>query len=164
MAFPDYYLTSVLSVDLETLKRRGINALLLDLDNTLLPRDRDEIPPELKDWVAALPEKGFKVCFLSNNWQGRLQEVAGDLGFELVSRAVKPLPPAYLFALHKLQARAHETAIIGDQLFTDVLGGALLGLTTIMVLPLCEHDLKHTLMLRHVEKIFIRDRQAQETM
>lgn len=164
MAFPDYYLTSVLSVDLEALKKRGINALLLDLDNTLLPRDRDEIPSELKGWVAALPKKGFKVCILSNNWQGRLQEVAGDLGFELVSRAVKPLPPAYLLALHKMGARAKETAIIGDQLFTDVLGGALLGLTTIMVLPLSEQDLKHTLMLRHVEKIIMRDRKAQESM
>lgn len=164
MAFPDYYLDSVLSIDLDGLQARGITNILIDLDNTLLPRDRDEIPQELRTWAHLLKEKGFKVCLLSNNWHGRIVDVAGDLGFELVSKAVKPLPPAYLIALHKLGAKASETAMIGDQLFTDVLGGTLMGMTTIMVLPLCEKDLKHTLMLRKLEKLIIRDRKPQESM
>lgn len=164
MAFPDYYLDSVLSIDLDELKAQGKKYILLDLDNTLLPRDKDEIPTELKTWSFLLTEKGFKVCMLSNNWHGRIVEVAGDLGFELVSKAVKPLPPAYLIALYKLGAKTRETVMIGDQLFTDVLGGTLLGITTIMVRPLCEQDLKHTLMLRKLEKFFIRERQPQESM
>ena len=164
MAFPDYYLNSVLSIDLEALAAKGIKNILLDLDNTLLPRDQDEIPAPLKAWALSLREQGFKVCMLSNNWHGRIVEVAGDLCFELVSKAVKPLPPAYLMAMKKLNARSKETAMIGDQLFTDVLGGSLLGLTTIMVLPLSEQDLKHTLMLRKLEKLIIRDRQPQESM
>lgn len=164
MAFPDYYLDSVLSIDLHALRAQGKKYILLDLDNTLLPRDKDEIPAHLKAWALSLKDKGFKVCMLSNNWHGRIVDVAGDLGFELVSKAVKPLPPAYLMALHKLGAKSRETVMIGDQLFTDVLGGTLMGLTTIMVLPLCEHDLKHTLMLRKLEKLFIRDRKPQESM
>ena len=164
MAFPDYYLNSVFSIDLDKLREQGKKYILLDLDNTLLPRDKNEIPEELKAWARSLTGKGFKVCFLSNNWHDRIIEVAGDLGFELVSKAVKPLPPAYLMALHKLGAKSNETVMIGDQLFTDVLGGALMGITTIMVLPLSAHDLTHTLILRKLEKLIIRDRQPQESM
>ena len=123
MAFPDYYLDSVLSIDLDGLLARGITNILLDMDNTILPRDKDEIPVELHSWALSLKEKGFKVCLLSNNWHDRIMNVAGDLGFELVSKAVKPLPPAYLMALHKLGAKPRNTVMIGDQLFTDVLGG-----------------------------------------
>ena len=164
MAFPDYYLNSVLSIDLDAQWSQGIENILLDLDNTLLPRDRDEIPSEFKEWAHLIRAKGFKVCLLSNNWHGRIVDVAGDLDFELVSKAVKPFPPAYLMALHKLKAKAKNTVMIGDQLFTDVLGGTLMGMTTIMVLPLSKQDLKHTLMLRKVEKLIIRDRMPQESM
>jgi predicted HAD superfamily phosphohydrolase YqeG len=48
---------------------------------------------------------------------------------------------------------------VGDQLFTDVLGGRLLGMMTIMVLPLSQSDLPHTLLLRRVERVLLAGRQ-----
>jgi len=164
MAVPDFFLDSVLSIDLEKLKKRGITHLLLDLDNTLLPRDSDEIPAEIKTWALSLKEEGFSACILSNNWHNRIAEVAGDLGFRLVSKAVKPLPPAYFLGMHRMNAHSGSTAMIGDQVFTDVLGASCLGITTILVLPLSKHDLKHTLFLRKFERLILGNRHAESSM
>ena len=69
------------------------------------------------------------------------------------------MPPAFLLGLRRLGATRRTTLMIGDQLFTDVLGATLLGIPTAMVLPLAAHDLPHTLMLRRVERLYIRGRQ-----
>lgn len=158
---PNYYVNSVFDIDLEFLKNEGINNILLDLDNTILPRDRDEIPEEIQAWVLNLKAQGFKICLVSNNWQSRILEVAGHLGLEIVTKAVKPLPPAFLLGLRRLGARPRNTVMIGDQLFTDVAGAAFLGMMTIMVMPLTEKDLKHTLFLRNFERVLMRGRKPE---
>ena len=164
MAIPQHYINSVLDINPSTLKRMGIDTLLLDLDNTLLPRDEDDVPDNLHAWASTMHEEGFKICLLSNNWHERVERVASELGFELVSKAVKPLPFAYLTALKRVGSKARTTAMIGDQYFTDVLGGTFMGMTTIMVLPLSSHDLPHTLFLRHIEKFFMGDREPEATL
>lgn len=159
--FPDYYVNSVFDIDLEMLKEMGIKNVLLDLDNTILSREEDEINEYARAWVINLKAQGFKVCLISNNWAKRLQQLAGDLGIEIVSKAVKPLPFAFLHSLRRLGARPDDTVMIGDQLFTDVLGARFLTIKTIMVKPLSEVDLTHTLMLRKVEKLIMKDRQPE---
>ena len=42
--------------------------------------------------------------------------------------------------------------MVGDQLLTDVLGAHLVGLKAFLVVPLAEVDLKHTLVLRGLER------------
>jgi uncharacterized protein len=153
---PDLYYSSVHAIDLDALSADGIRVLLLDLDNTLLPRDTNVVPEELKAWAAGLKERGFRVCLVSNNWHERVRDVAGELGFDLVDKAVKPLPFAFLRALARAHARRREAAVIGDQLFTDILGGRLLGMRTVLVSPLSETDLPHTLMLRRIEALVLK--------
>ena len=148
---PDLYHRDVHAIDLEGLARRGIDTLLIDLDNTLLPRDSNSVPDELRAWAAGLRDCGFRVCLVSNNWHERVKVVAEELGFELVAKAVKPLSFAFLAALRKLGSTRARTAVVGDQMFTDVLGGNLLGMLTVLVAPLSETDLPHTLMLRRIE-------------
>jgi uncharacterized protein len=158
---PDQYLRSVHDIDLDALRAEGVEALLMDLDNTLLPRDTSAVPDAIVAWAASLRESGIKVVLVSNNWHERVHSVAEELGFELVAKAVKPLPFAFLRALSLLGVTRKQAAIVGDQMFTDVLGGKLLGIKTIMVLPLSTSDLPHTLMLRHVEKVLLAGRQPQ---
>lgn len=155
---PDAYLSSVHAIDLDDLAARGIRVLLLDLDNTLLPRDTNVVPDELKAWAAGLREHGFSVCLVSNNWHERVHHVASELGFDLVDKAVKPLPFAFLAALRHAGAKRHEAAVVGDQLFTDILGGNMLGMRTVLVAPLSATDLPHTLMLRRLEALVLKDR------
>lgn len=160
MAFllPDLYLTSVHAIDLDALRADGVKVLLLDLDNTLLPRDTNVVPADLKAWAADLRERGLRVCLVSNNWHERVHHVASELGFDLVDKAVKPLPFAYLAALRRAGATVRDTVMIGDQLFTDILGGKLLGMRTILVQPLSRTDLPHTLLLRKLEGIVLAGR------
>jgi uncharacterized protein len=158
---PDLYLRSVHDIDLDALRAEGIQTLLMDLDNTLLPRDGTAVPDALVAWAASLRESGISVVLVSNNWHERVHSVAEELGFKLVAKAVKPLPFAFLRALSLAGVTRKQAAIVGDQMFTDVLGGKLLGIKTIMVLPLSTSDLPHTLLLRHIEKVLLAGRQPE---
>jgi HAD superfamily phosphatase (TIGR01668 family) len=155
---PDLYFTSVHAIDLDGLWSSGVRVLLLDLDNTVLPRDTNVVPDTSKSWVAELKERGFKVCAVSNNWHERVRVVAAELGVEIVDHAVKPLPFAFLRALARVDGRTREAAVVGDQLFTDILGGKLLGMRTVLVQPLSTADLAHTLLLRRLEAIVLKRR------
>lgn len=148
---PDLYHTDVLSIDLGALAATGVSHLLIDLDNTLLPRDGSGISAEIRAWVAALPETGFSACLVSNNWHAHVEQTAADIGLPIVAKALKPLPHAFRKGLARLQASPETSAVVGDQIFTDVLGGNLLGMTTILVTPLSASDLPHTLFLRRIE-------------
>jgi len=158
VAIPTYYLTSVLDIDPQRLLEMGKTAVVLDLDNTILPRDEEEIAPEMIEWVQRLQEAGIRVVMVSNSWFGRVNEASQTLGIDFVDKAIKPLPPAFLIGLYKERTWPRNAVVVGDQFFTDVMGGTILGMTTIMVLPLTEYDLKHTLVLRHLEKAILGDR------
>jgi len=148
---PDAYYTSVNAIDLDALRARGIRGVLLDLDNTILPRDTGVVPPETRIFAEELARRDIKVCLVSNNWHHRVSGVAAELGFSLVSKALKPFPFAFRRGMRLMGVRPSETVTIGDQVFTDVLGGNLAGTFTVLVEPLSRSDLPHTLFLRAIE-------------
>jgi len=145
-------------MNLGALSAMDVDTLLVDLDNTLLARNSGEVTEEARQWVARAKASGFRVCLVSNNWHERVSGVARELDVELVAKAVKPLPFAFLKALRKLGSTRDRSATIGDQLFTDVLGGWLLGMKTVMVVPLSSSDLPHTIVLRKLERIMLAGR------
>ncbi|MDI6712997.1 MAG: YqeG family HAD IIIA-type phosphatase [Anaerosomatales bacterium] len=155
MLRPHKFCRSVEHVDPDRLRDLGVRAAIVDLDNTLLPRDRDEVPASVREWLARIRDAGIAVCLVSNNWHKRAKEVAGELALPIVTKAVKPLPFAFWKALGLLGVRPRECVVIGDQLFTDVLGGRLVGCLTIMVPPQSSHDLPHTLVLRRLESLIM---------
>lgn len=159
MLRPDLYFTSVHAIDLDDLRRRGVRHLLVDLDNTLLPRDTNVVPDDLREWARLVGREGFSVCLVSNNWHERVKAVADELGFGLVPKALKPLPFAFRKALRVLGGEPGEAAVVGDQVFTDILGGNLAGMTTVLVEPLSTTDLPHTLVLRLIERRVLADRE-----
>lgn len=152
MLSPDYYYRSVTDIDLDELRAKGIDTLLVDLDNTLLPRKAEAITPYASEWAVHAAEKGFKLCIVSNNWHEQVKLFAEELGMQLVPKALKPLPFAFRAGLRCTGSTPQSTAIIGDQIFTDILGGRLAGLTTVLVQPLSSSDLPHTLVLRALER------------
>ena len=107
---------------------------------------------ELSEWASALLGEGFKVCLVSNNRHAHVKRIADMFGFCMIARALKPLPFGFLSAMRAVGSTRKTTAIIGDQLFTDILGGNIVGLKTVLVLPLSESDLPHTLLLRRLEQ------------
>ena len=118
---PMRYVASVDRIDLEELWRQGKRALLLDRDNTLVPRDRTSAPDSVATWLAAAHARGFKISLVSNNWhRDHVERSARELGVEAIGFALKPLPFALSRACRMLNVAPSEAVMIGDQLYTDV--------------------------------------------
>jgi predicted HAD superfamily phosphohydrolase YqeG len=69
---------------------------------------------------------------------------------------MKPLPVAYIKALVTIGARREHTAVVGDQIFTDILGARLCVLHSILVEPLSSTDLWYTRIFRLLESKVLR--------
>ncbi len=159
---PDRYFARISRIDIQKdILDAGFRYGLLDIDNTLLTRDTHEIPNDVGVWLGKARDAGVIFCLVSNNWHESVFQVAEELDLPLVPRAVKPLPPAFLMALHKLKAKRAETLVIGDQLVTDVMGAHFLGMTAYLLSPLVEQDLPHTLFLRNFERAVMGERQPE---
>jgi len=156
---PDLYVSGVPGIDLDALAGEGIDTLLIDLDNTLLPRNGTEAPLEVVRWLRSAKERGFAICLVSNNWHASAITAAKRLDVRIVAKAIKPLPFAFKKALSMLASNARRTAVIGDQVFIDILGGNLMGMKTVLIRPLSANDLPHTLLLRRLEAVVLAGRE-----
>ena len=150
------YVASVDRIDVDALVDGGIKLVLLDRDNTCVPRDAKVAPKDVCSWFEYAQSKGLTLCLVSNNIHlDQVQRSARELGIDGVGCALKPLPTAVFAALRRFGVKKHETVLIGDQLFTDVAAGNLAGIKTILVRPQSEVDLWYTKLLRHVERIVL---------
>jgi HAD superfamily phosphatase (TIGR01668 family) len=144
---------AVWEVDLDWLASRGIRGLVLDLDNTLADWEGTRVRPEVRAWLEAARARGFGLCLASNAMRsGRVGRMARELGLIPVAHAGKPFPAAFRRAMAALGTRADATCVIGDQLFTDMLGANWLGLTTVLVAPLSRRESLHTRLIRLIER------------
>ncbi|AQS58468.1 YqeG family HAD IIIA-type phosphatase [Desulforamulus ferrireducens] len=153
--YPRRYVTNLFQIDLAELKRLGIKAILFDIDNTLIPWDRQHLDPAIETWFRKIQEQGFKVCFVSNNNEERVATLSNILQVPGVHKARKPFRTGLRKALSIVGAEAHETAMVGDQVFTDVLAGNRLGLYTILVTPLAGKEFLGTRINRQLEKLIL---------
>ncbi len=126
--------------------------MLIDLDNTILSREDGVVTPKLKEWFEKIERSGISICLVSNNWKTRVTRIADELRIPLVARAVKPSKSAFIKGMERIGTDARETAVVGDQIFTDIFGGNRLDLYTILVVPISSKDLFHTKILRLVER------------
>jgi HAD superfamily phosphatase (TIGR01668 family) len=148
----DHHADTLPDVSLDELAARGMRGIVVDLDNTVCAYRRPELAPGVADWVAAARDRGFALVLVSNNFTERVTAVGTLLGIPVVPNALKPLPFAFLRALALLGTPRRATVVIGDQLFTDVLGAKFLGLRTILTKPLVEKDYPLTRLLRFLER------------
>lgn len=121
----------------EALARRGFKLLLADLDNTLVPYGVPLPDEKLKAWRDELAHHGVALFILSNNRKEHRPRVfAEELGVPYIGHAGKPKTPSFCQAMERLGVTREQTAIVGDQVFTDVLGGNRAGVSTILVQPI----------------------------
>lgn len=140
----------------EFLAERGLHGLLLDLDNTLIPYGSYEERADVMAWVAGLRRAGIRLYLLSNATGRRARFWLDKLGFEGVGMAGKPNPRAFRQALARLGLPPQQVGMVGDQVFTDVLGGNLAGMHTILVHPLADNALPHTRVTRRLERAVLK--------
>jgi len=148
---PDLILEDVFAIDLQELRARGITGLLIDLDNTIVPWEDSHMDEGFRQWVQEVKNQGFSLCLVTNALEHRTQGFADLLGIPAVGRAWKPLNRAFARGLAELNLPASQVAVVGDQMFTDILGGNRMGLFTILVNPLSREELNTTKFMRKLE-------------
>jgi len=136
---PDLYYNSIFDIDLKKLFRLGIKGIILDVDNTLVPHNHPFPTKESIDFIKSAEEHGIKACVVSNNSKNRIDDFAKRLGVPYVCNARKPMGGGYKVAMEIMKTDCSDTATVGDQIFTDILGGKLLGILTILVKPISKN-------------------------
>ena len=152
MLCPQIYMAAVSDLTPEFLTGRGIKGIILDLDNTILPWKAKKLAAEEVALVKRLQEQGFKICVVSNARHRRVISLLEPLNIPAISLARKPRRTPFRKALAILGTTASETAVVGDQIFTDVLGGNRLGMYTILVTPVSHQEFIGTKLVRLLEK------------
>lgn len=132
---PDVIFENITFVTPEYLSERGIKGLILDVDNTLTHHGSQFIDEKTKAWLELMKEKRVKLIIVSNNNFERVEPFAKMLELPFVSRGLKPLSKGINQAIKAMELSASEVSMVGDQIYTDVLGGNLKKLHTIMVKP-----------------------------
>ncbi len=154
---PDEYLSSVKQMDLQALRARKFSALLVDLDNTLVPWRKIEVPQETREWLQSAKEHGFQICIVSNTrFPNRLKRLAKEMNLPYVRGVLKPRRGGFKEALKLLGVGPEQAIVVGDQVFTDILGGKRLGLYTILVKPISDHEFIGTMISRFFERMLLR--------
>lgn len=154
--FPCLFVETIGDIDLAKLRKLGIRGLIVDLDNTLVAWDTFDLPESIIRWVERAKEEGFAICIVSNALEGRVTYFSKRLSVPGISKAQKPRRGAFRMALETLGLRRNEVAVIGDQVFTDVLGGNRLGLYTILVRPISGREFFTTRLGRFFERLILR--------
>lgn len=153
---PRMIIERVQDLDLEALRSQGLRGLIFDLDNTLVSWRRWNVTPEVMAWLDRARELGFSMLILSNCiLRRRVTRFSRLTGIPALPKASKPRKKSFIQALQMLGTSVEETAVVGDQVFTDVLGGNRMGLYTILVLPVDRREFYVTILQRTAEKIVL---------
>lgn len=133
---PNIKLDKITDITPAILKKYNLNSLILDVDNTLSTHHGQILTDGLEDWLDLMHSNGIKLMVLSNSKERRVKPFAEKIKLPYISLGLKPLPFGYLRALKALGSKRKTTAIVGDQIFTDVLGGNAVGVKTILLTPI----------------------------
>lgn len=151
--YPDIYVKSIEYLPLKELKKRGIEALVFDIDNTISPYDVAEPDQWALEVLNNIRNEGFKICLLSNNNEKRIKIFNRKIGAYAYWKAGKPGTKMLAKAMKDMGTTPKSTAMVGDQVFTDVWCGHNAGMLSIMTAPICKRDQLITKVKRPLEKV-----------
>ena len=132
---PTIYLDSATDLSLEIIKKLGIKCLLLDVDNTLAEHGSQEPFFGAIGWARYLVENGIKIVIVSNNVEKRVSSFAKKFDLPFVFFSMKPLPIGFNKAQKILGCDKSKIMVVGDQVFTDILGANLAGMKSVLLEP-----------------------------
>ena len=154
---PDYIFATYGCITPDFLKEIGINALLIDIDNTLAPYEMPEPDENIFKWFEALKANGISATLVSNNDRERVELFNKDLGLPAYYKSGKPFAKNLKRAMRDMGSDRTNTAMLGDQLLTDAAAGKHIGLRTIIVPPIRDKDnaffrSKRAMEVKHIKK------------
>jgi len=152
---PKMYQESIYTINYDKLKKENVKCLLFDLDNTCVGYHEKFPTKELEELFNSLTKKGFKVIIFTNASQKRLVPLV-KLHVICHSSSKKPFKKNFNKIMKKYKLAKEEICIIGDQLFTDILGGNKVGIRTCLVNPVTNEDFIFTKIFRFSESVIFR--------
>lgn len=147
--YPKEFYKKVEDIDINKYKDR-FKAMIIDHDNTLVKRGEMFLEEEVSNWLKEA-NKNFKIGVISNNKKSKLSLIEKNFKIPVLKNALKPLPHSFKKMIKILNVNNNEVILIGDQIFTDILGGNLLNLYTILVEP---RDKRKDFFLTKIQRIF----------
>ena len=135
----------------ELLRSRRIRLLMMDFDNTIVPYTTDVPTRKMADWIAEMNASDIQLCVVSNSRNDRVKIFCKKYGIPCITRAKKPGTRGIRECLSKFGIPTREAAVVGDQIYTDTLGGNFAGVTSILVRAIDNHNI--WLKLRHVAEM-----------
>ena len=149
--YPKELFNNVREITIEFLRENKINALILDVDNTLIDYDKN-LSEETIQWAENLKQEGIKLYILSNsNKKEKVKTVAEKLKIEYEYFGKKPLKSGFKKVQKKLEEKPENIGVVGDQIFTDIIGGNRCKMFTILVDPINSKDFWFTAWKRPIE-------------
>ena len=148
---PTVIFEQVSQITPEFLANRGIRLLMLDFDNTIVPYTTATPTGEVSDWLSQMKASDIHICVVSNSRKSRVQIFCREWGIDCITHANKPFQNGISRCLSRYGVSPENAAIVGDQIFTDTLGGNCGGMTTILVRAIHNHNI--WLKLRHVAEL-----------
>ncbi|MBE6975810.1 MAG: YqeG family HAD IIIA-type phosphatase [Ruminococcaceae bacterium] len=135
----------------ELLRRQGIRLLMLDFDNTVVPYTTNEPTEKMAIWLRSMVDSDIQICVVSNSKRDRVKIFCEKYGIPCITHAKKPFSKGINACLEKFGIPANQAALVGDQIYTDVLGGNCAGVTSVLVKAIHNHNF--WLKLRHVAEV-----------
>lgn len=155
---PEFMFFRVTNITAEFLKENNIDTLLLDADNTLSTHHSQQAAQGVAEWLDEMRRNGIKLMMVSNSKERRVAPFAKKLGLEFEYLSLKPLSKGISRAIHRLGADKKCTALVGDQLFTDVLATKLFGIRSIFVKYMKAEEKFSFKVRRCLEKRILKDK------
>lgn len=156
MIYPKIYLENVTKITIEFLRENKLKAIILDIDNTLIDFDK-VLLKGVKEWCNNLKKQDIKFYILSNtNKKEKVEKVAKELEIPYTMFAKKPLKKGFQKAKENLKLESSEIAVVGDQIFTDVIGANRSKMYAILTKPIDKRDILMTRIKRPLENYLIR--------
>lgn len=152
--FPDEYVDSAYEIDYEMLYKKGIRAVIYDIDNTLVPHGAKADERSVKHFDK-MRQIGYRCMLLSNNKEPRVKMFYDDVHVPYIYDAGKPAAKNYIRAMEEMGVTREETIFVGDQLFTDILGAKRCGIKTYLVKPIHPKEEIQIVFKRKLEKIVL---------
>ncbi|MBE6984295.1 MAG: YqeG family HAD IIIA-type phosphatase [Ruminococcaceae bacterium] len=148
---PKYVFSKLTDIEPKFFKSLKIDLVFLDFDNTMLPYTSNEPTKELLSWLDSMKTAGLTLCIVSNSHKQRVPDFAEKYGVFCVTGAKKPRTKGICEAMKRFERTKAQTVLIGDQIYTDVLGANLAGITSVIVKSIHNHNF--WLKLRHVFEV-----------
>ena len=130
---PDNYFPSVVRIKPEFFAENNIKCLICDIDNTLATYEEELPRADVKDWLDTVEASGVRIALISNNREKRVYMFNSVLGYLYKSNAAKPFTRELKKLMKQTGISKEQTALLGDQIFTDVFCAKKAGVRAIMV-------------------------------